>query len=703
MAEEEPAKDAKDPTAKDRTADPAEQPADDDAAFTAATTDAALRAMGVVVSGGNVFIDSTVLGPVAGRDHRDGGGSGEPEGRLSAGPIARSRLDRLAATFVDPPGFAALAAELARSPLLILRAPAGRGRTAAAQRLLDRECAGGVSHLDPDSALVPAELAALEADRGYVVSPVPDRLAALGAFAADQLRLHLEAAGARLVVIVDDDAPLREADLRDVVAGIGEPPREEVVRRHLRWLLRPEMSEPDATRRVAELLDEATLVAHLAELTVAPVGDAARLADELLDVALAKAELADVLDRRSEAAARRLFDRFDAEWDTDRRALAIALAAFSSMPAQVVDRLARDLAARVEAVEGGTETRRPAFGAPLRERLAEVSAELVEGTERTRHGPVAARLARFCNDRLPQRLLTHVWQEHGGVRAVLCTWLADLGRSEDYAVRIHAGVAVGVLGLVEFDHLRRSVIEPWVDSGTVRERQAAIGALQMLAVDPQLGVLVGRMTADWLGAHAAPSRRRAAALALGRIRSTTPEKALRLLRGAVLTDPALGSAVATSLMELFLDDQVRVPVLDALRRWTASDHLPVRRAGLLGFVRIAGDARVADERGVEPWPAVAWLAEDDELRRDLVDLMDRALDDGATARRACAVLERWVALAARDAAFLPLFTRFLAPLVRVTGDARSMRHHMDDWLETAQASPGTRRLLVTASEGRTSG
>jgi hypothetical protein len=706
VADDDPAekKPAGETPAEDGAADRAEQRAEDDTESLASALKAALGAMGGgFVSAGNVFIGSTVTGLIAGGDRRDENTRG-PEARLSAGPVPRERLDRLAATFVPPPGYPALAASLARSPLVILRAPAGCGRTTATLHLLDRESAEGVASLDPDTTLVPAELPALRANHGYVVSSVSERLAAFGSFAADQLRRHLETVGARLVVIADDDVPLREADLGECLVGLGEPPRAEVVRSHLQWLLGPEMTDTEAADRVAELLLDESTRTHLAELGSAPVRDAVRLAEDLGVVALGKAVLAEVLDRRSEAAALHFFDRFDAEWDTERRALAIALAAFNGMPVQVVDRLARDLAVRVEAVEGGTEPpHRRAFGAPQRERLAEVSAELVDGTERTRHGPVATRLARFCNDRLPQRLLVHVWHEHGGVREVLCAWLADLGRSEDYAVRIRAGVAVGVLSLVEFDHLRRSVIEPWTDSGTVRERQAVIGALQMPADDPQLSVLVGRMTADWLGAHAAPSRRRAAALALGSIGSTMPDRALRMLRGAVLTDPSLGSAVASSLMQLFLDDQVRSGVLDVLLRWTASDHLPVRRAGLLGFVRIAGDARVTDERGSEPWPAVVWLADDDELRLDLVDLMDRALDDGSMARRAYAVLERWVGLAEREPAFLPLFAHFLAQLVSVSGDAHELRYYMDDWLETARASPGTRRLLSAASEGRTSG
>lgn len=677
------------------------QASEDDATLLSAVT-SARSALGVGPINNVTVINGSVHGSVTGGDHVAGSAQ-RRESRLSAGPVDRIRLVRLAATFVEPPGFDDAVAALSRSSLLILRGPAGCGRTAAALRLLHSQCADGVSSLDPDTVLVAAELPALRRGHGYIVSSAPHRLSALTDFAADDLRRHLDGADARLVVIADDDAPLRAADLGEWLRTLDTPPRiADVVERRLRWLLAPEFGEDDAADRGAALLADPAAAAELAELASAPVRDAELFADELERVATGRAMLSDVLARRGAAAASRFFERFDNEFDVQTRALTIALAAFNAMPAHEVDRIAGDLADRFAAV--GEPAARPArapFGRPQRQRLAEVAAQLVDGEEQTPHGSVATRFARFTSVHFPRRVLTHVWLEHPGARGVLVEWLGELGRDASYTVRIRAGVAVGVLSLVGFDHLRRCVIEPWADSGTVRQRQAVIGALQEPAEDPDLGVIVGRMTKDWLSAHSTPARRRAAAHVLGSIGAAAPEQALALLRRALLSDAALAPTAASSVAQLFLREAVRPLVLDALLRWTASEHLAVRRAGLLAFLSIAAESRIDDGRGGAPWPAVVWLAEHGSWSEEMADLLERALDDGFTMRRAYAVLGRWVGLAEREPALLSPLARLLAEVVLTSGDPESMRFYMDGWLDDAAASPRTRRLLTACSEGRT--
>lgn len=138
------------------------------------------------------------------------------------------------AVFVPPEGCATARRLLTAGRVVVLCGPPRSGRRAAALHLLSGQGLAPIIAIEADT---PSEVTGqiLAPDHGYLVhGPAASRIAAghLGT-----LTDHLAAANARMVVLVDDPAPLPDAVRRVHAARLGIPDPVRVLHRHLAWAL----------------------------------------------------------------------------------------------------------------------------------------------------------------------------------------------------------------------------------------------------------------------------------------------------------------------------------------------------------------------------------------------------------------------------------------------------------------------------------
>jgi hypothetical protein len=252
-------------------------------------------------------------------------------------------------------------------------------------------------------------------------------------------------------------------------------------------------------------------------------------------------------------------------------------------------------------------------------------------------------------------------------------------------VGVRGGVAVGLLGLIAFDQVRRLVIEPWADAGFPHQRQAVVAALQLPGATSELAALVDRMIADWLHPTQPLARRETAVAALGTLGMRAPSRTLRRLRNAVLSTGPLEPHAAAALTQLFLEPTMRQPILEALLRWSFSTSRAVRRTAVLATLRIADEVHAEPMEAAEQWPALVVLADHDESRKGIVDLLAALLDAPNAGRRTLRILRRWIWLAGRDPAFLAPLAQLFGDLQEL-GSSRVLRAELATW-RTERGAP----------------
>jgi hypothetical protein len=509
---------------------------------------AALHAarMAFSVSGGNIIF---------------GGGhdavTGVPSAPRVPGVISRLELDKVVRSFVPSPGHGRFRQTLVSRHLVILRAAAGWGRTAAAEYLLhdalttspppddwpdDEVGAVRISRLDAETDLRAFTVEHLrsagdeEPVRGFLLDvAVPPGAGLLRGSDLERLAGQLAKAHSYLVVTVDAGTVFGDELAEFLHDGEAPPAALDVVARHAaRVLARPAADVLHLARDNAEL---GQLVEGLAR--EGPNCDGLAQLGERWARAGAGAPDDDL--RRWVAAS--LDARFVA-WlaepglTTDHRALVVALAVFHGMSYAKVARLAHDLEGRVLAAareHAPTILRaspardgdgsRPGddgvprwrmFTRPRGARLAAARAEVRAGSESTPYGEVGTELVSFTDDSYPWKILHWVWHEQNGLHGVLLEWLSALGGDNDPAVRVRAAAAVGVLGGWAFDKIRIRVLLPWADEDHSWLREAVAAALSLSVTRrPDLLPVVTSMLRDWKLHTRHPARRRAAVRAWG--------------------------------------------------------------------------------------------------------------------------------------------------------------------------------------------
>ncbi|MGW6427607.1 hypothetical protein ACWF82_33465 [Nocardia sp. NPDC055053] len=657
-----------------RRATDAERKREARAAVTALTD--AVGALGLSLNANTVIIGETQVGTLVGRDNYAGisGAGFVPSGQVSAG-----RLDDLAQMFEPPPRFEQMCDRLKSEPVLLLRAPAGWGKTATALRALSRQCSGGVHKLNPDVALRSLDIE-FEQRTGYLLdSPESEQLRFLSEFHLEQLGRRLVEHECRLVVIVDERAELG-ADIFPFVLDGGEPAD---VSATVNNYLVSQLSADELG-----LLDraEVTQLLSLVSEHRPPARELTQLAAQLVDVARGRINIAEVVGRYSASDDNRFRQWFD-ELDADTRPFAIALAVFNNMPLHIVSAAGRTLARLIAAAEAVDEDGGPAqsvFGVRSAELLNRARAQSYRSHEDSEYGRIPVDVVRFADERIPRRLLEYVWQEYPAAHELVRDWLRELGGVGDLRVSTRAGVAVGLLSTFEFEHARQLVIEPWADSGRRNDQYAAIGALQFPGLQPELAPLVARMLAAWSRPGQPPARRVTATAALGSaVGQLMPHRAVGLLRQtARSTDPELRNAVCYSMIELFNVREQTGRVLRELRRWTASQRKGLRATGFLCVLQLSFDLSVDTAEGVHPWPVLVWLADrSSEHRDDIVVLFARLMQAPYFLPAAYDEIRRWVYIAEHDTQLRGPLGRLLADLEKADQDNGAVPYYLREWAD----------------------
>ncbi|ATE52680.1 hypothetical protein [Actinosynnema pretiosum] len=664
---------------------------------------------------GNVFVANSIGLVEAGQGR--GGGIGA-HGAVPTGPIPREVLDSITSTYVEPANYRELRAGVRDRRLVLLRAPAGWGRTATALHLLARECAEGVDKLSPDTDLrVLSTRLELGADRGYLLEALDlDQAASLSGFALGQWRLRLEQAGARMVVLVAAHTRFREREVADyLLEGAQRTDDLALVLSHFRTGLRRaggEERELDEFPEFADLVEEVlgrTLRAH----------DLAELGRGLCRVVLGEHDLAEVRLRYARGAGSAFREWFDGLEDVGQRAFAIALAVLDGLPLATTAEHAIKLAKSFQAAEvpDRRDRARDVFALRTPALAEHLEAEITTAVHDGELGSLAVDVVRYRDPHRPREVLEHVWREHPEAHAVVRGWLRALGGSSDRAVRFRAGVAVGLLSLSEFEQVRRHVIERWADRKRYWERDAVLGALRLPSLQPELQPLITRMVDKWLQGKEATGRRTAAVAALGVLPIMAVEESLKRLRKAAnTTDQAMRIVVTDAVTNLVVEHDRLDPVLGELIRWSVSDKVDVRQTAMNCVTQLCVYLQVAREDSAEPWPGFLSVADEDRLaehpqaavpvgkgratRRDaVVALLARALEAPHYVQETLGVLRGWAETAQRDPAQREPLGALLVDVAGVTGDPDTIRFHLDDWA-ASRGGPRDAAAALTAALDR---
>ena len=468
------------------------------------------------------------------------------------------------AVFVPPEGYAAARRLLTAGRVVVLCGPPRSGRRAAALHLLAEHGRAPIITIEPDA---PAEVTGqiFAPEHGYLVhGPAAARVAAghLGT-----LTDHLAGANARMVVLVDDPAPLPDPVRRVHATRLGIPDPVQVLHRHLAWTLG---ADPPAGLALRTLVPPGTppgkasaaaaaLTTHAHRRAAAPPRsgpadppDSAGTAP--LDDAVIEAVRAD--------SDGRLEGWFDAHDDPDEAAFLVACAAFEGFD--------------FEDVALAADRLRPALRAS--------DAPLTDPLRRGRRHLLGVAGARLVPDVVPgpsgrQRIervvfppgrstavLSFVWREYRGLRPALLDWL--LGACDGASPPVHArvGAVVGTLVGAATGPDVTAAFDAWAADDRPWVRTLAARALDAAGRDEIVGTQMRARLASW-DAGDDPNLAEVAVRVygglFGRIRPAVAFDRLR--RAAAVSD--LAPVAAESLVHLMEDDELRPSALAMLARW----------------------------------------------------------------------------------------------------------------------------------------
>jgi len=559
----------------------------------------------------------------------------------------------------------------------------------------------------------PTLLAALPVEElpvgcGYLLDAADGRvLATMRLQHLEALEDRLAAAGSRLVVVTDVDRAAAHSG-RAMWRALAAPPSAyEVVLRRLQCQL-------GSADSAGELVAETGLVEEL-RATTGDTFDIHRLADlasDLMEVAQGNCLLDEVVNRFANQATRAVEQWID-DQVTNRadRAMVLSLAVLHGMPFDAVSRWATDLERRWMAEEPVGSAGAPGVRRNRRSRLAAARARVTTETRRTRYGPAPLEIASFVDGSYPQRVLHHYWHEYDFDRELILDWLRAIAEDVEMRVATRAAIAVGYLGTLAFDTVRRNVIVPWVGSGRGNEREVAVAALALPARSPDTAARAIRLVGEWswrTGSAARMTAARALGDSVGPVLRDGPDAALtRLAKGA---DGRLATALGDSIAELMVDADLprQAELLGLLDAWSTEGRNGRQLAGVLGFLQVAWTlwARV-DETS---WPTLLWLAEcgrdrpDEEpahrVREIVAGLWSRALVAPGADNGVRVVLGSWADAAQRDPELRPAFVRLFAEAARTPRQAALLSRHADRLRTRKPAAPDiARKLLDALKEG----
>ncbi|WP_030380141.1 MULTISPECIES: hypothetical protein [unclassified Streptomyces] len=575
--------------------------------------------------------------------------------------------------FQPPPRWEEIQADAWQRRSVVLRGPAGAGKTAAAVRLL---LSAGVSTWYLLDSV--AELSRLTGPLrlGTGVGLLLDRPGDLG-----------ELTGSLLAGLED---LLRRADARLVlIAGPGSGPGAGAAE-YVQRVARPGTLRPVLAAHLAHRLGEED-----AERVLARDGVAELVADLLDDSAACRdaARLADVLAhehhggdldpdrvraRMDHTGGEGPEDWFEGLGDTALRTQAIALAVLGGLPQEdvahaattLLDRFRSDRGVLTASLQHGpVPLRRDPFAQPRRLFAEQLRARTVSAVTEGTYGRLPCTVAEYRDPDYPARVIRHVWSEYG-IQRELVDWLAGLVDSPSQQVRGFAGTALGVIATEAFDHMATQVFPRWIQdetAGSLR-REAIAYALRVCARDPVLRPGVHALVQSWYLDGGWPFQA-AAARAFGLCLGGGD------LAGAVQALTRLGTVdrmpVAIAIGDAFADlveEDVAAHAPTVLRAVAEMVHEPRSRAcGHLVFLILADSLVTKGTDGADApardRPTLLRLAAEappgGEVRRLLGYLWSETIGGELFADEAATVLEGWAARAESDPLLLDDLVRLL--------------------------------------------
>lgn len=590
----------------------------------------------------------------------DAGSFGRPQ-RLLAGPLPEDELRRLRDRFAEPPGYAALKAQLAADRLLVLSGQPGTGRMFTALSLLDDMARGAVSRLDPHT-----DLAALDGDgavaesHGYALEPAAARLPA---------ELHLDRLSRTLAGRDSYAVLLTVPDPGDARAA-GRPGEAATGLSRYHRLHEPAAADAVlASHLTAELGEQAdVLEATALELAGRPSVRAALGLDRLLPAEAARfaalvascttgalAEDRLVAECRGFPAAQ-IHQWFGGGADEALPALRdaayrIALAVFGrgsfNTVAEAAELLAWELAvtAEPERVIG-----RPLLGDGLEARLASTRAvtevrpqPLVSGED------IPVRTVRFGGEGLAPALLAYVWEHHHNMRGPVLRWLDSLCQDPRPDVWTRAAVASGELCRHDCVHTLSELLTPMAEAEQARRGLFVATALESVLGDPQVGAALRAVVTSWGESADANLRWTAAAvLARGTATTTVSEALGRLGRIGTWEEGRLRAVAAESVVHLAGFSSSREP-LARIRGWLGDNRREHQDLGLVATLTLCDFLTddvwnpAPELDGLGSWPlALALCAAHPERAREIAGLLWTALNTSRSYEPALEALSGWL-------------------------------------------------------------
>lgn len=553
---------------------------------------------------GNASFNNLIIDNTGGRHLY---AAGEGPGPVWESGVDPDELRRVVAVFVEPPRprYAQALDCLSGNRLVIVRGPAGSGKSAAATRLaydIHVRRRSELRGLSPDTDLRrwgqgerrgQGAVYLIDGLLGTRSSETPDHV-------WRELAGRLRDADAYLVIAASYQVTFAAAARPYIQEW--EPPADAlaVLRNHLVFceVSEVQMAELLAVPAVQTLLTQRPTPHHLYRI-------AARLKEYCDGLYDSPAEALRDLAISDEAAV--------AEWfrgarNDEERALWVALAVFNGSRFRLAQEAGELLAQGIRAkfpppAEAPPESAAPWFAAldldqDWRTRAGvELRLEGYDGQHL-----VPAEVVRLRDPSLPQGVLRYLWGRLPSFRPVLLDWLTQLGAHRVSEVRIRAATAAALLAQFEYESVLRAVLEPWVGMNTPATRQSLAYALGSLALTEQYAEGTFVLLHNWATSSEKP-RIWAATRAYGVLGPQYPRQAMDGWLGILARYDFRKHFQLSPTLRLSVIDPELQPLLDSLFQAIASFFVVALAQPRGEFVRIYSQI-VAALR--------AWLEENDD-------------------------------------------------------------------------------------------
>ncbi|MCX4776512.1 hypothetical protein [Streptomyces sp. NBC_01264] len=630
--------------------------------------------------------------------------------------LSDEALDEVRGAFVSPSGFDSFVSAVRNRPLVLLRAPDGSGKAAAALASLDQLGHRVLLVVSEETELWRVKADDLVEGAGLVLADLPQSSAdRLTAFELRRLEAQLRARNCRLVITLKDHTLLPDHEvLRDAV-GLGDTSHGPVVAEsHFLWHLglaaiargRQILARPDIVGLLRDELEGGK-----------PLTDAADLGRELADAASVLPDdgiAARVRERRQLPRGQALANWLERMPQLTEQCLAVAVSAFGGEAYEIVAALARDLEDRLQTEESPENPDRPrgtALGGTRTARLAAVHGALVESEVSTRHGGARGKVVRFQKPETALQVLEHVWSEYDEMRTALPEWLRDSAGGPLATVGVRAAVAAGVLTKHAFETVRARILLPWAQSEDSELRDAAATVLGVAARESGHEQAAYNLVMAW--SRSEPEYQATAARAWRVVfeRDGVDRTWAWMHQLAESEEVPVIAALCQSLTEYIAFDggRHRRDALDLLGQWISGVHgIDRRLTGIVAFLCATSDlvehrpSAGPDAGTTALWHTLLAVTESDgELRSEIAGLWHVAIGS-VLYELAHEALTDWAQLVET----FPRGRAVLATLIgEIASDPRTLllvRHRAERWVSgvDGRSAPLTGHAVLAHLDGR---